>query len=286
MQAAKTDRSIAAVGAHVRSGGGAVRSASLSAAGHSPHHVALAVARGVAVRVRRGWVAVPDADPLILAAARSGAVLTCITQARRHGLWVLAEERVHLGAPSRAGGVRSGGAHVHWADPPLPRAPGSLEDPIENVLAIVASCQPHDVALAIWESALNRGIVTLDALRRLPLGPAARRLCAEAVPWSDSGLETFVVPRLRWLGLPIRPQIWIQGHRADFLIGARLALQIDGGHHVGAQRAEDVAHDAALMLMGYHVIRVTYRQMVDRWEEVQGLVMRAVAQGLHRARRS
>ena len=35
-------------------------------------------------------------------------------------------------------------------------------------------------------------------------------------------------------------------------------VQIDGGHHVGLQRAEDVAHDAALTLLGYHVIRVTY----------------------------
>lgn len=60
-------------------------------------------------------------------------------------------------------------------------------------------------------------------------------------------------------------------------------LQIDGGHHVGLQRAEDVAHDAALMLMGFHVIRVTYVQVIERWHEVQDLVMRAVAQGLHRA---
>ena len=58
-------------------------------------------------------------------------------------------------------------------------------------------------------------------------------------------------------------------------------LQVDGGHHVGLQRAEDVAHDAALTLLGYHVIRVTYVQVVERWHEVQDLVQRAVAQGLH-----
>ncbi len=87
-------------------------------------------------------------------------------------------------------------------------------------------------------------------------------------------------------GLPLRRQIWIAGHLVDLLIGERLALQIDGGHHVGAQRDEDIRHDAALRLMGYHVIRVSYTQVVDRWEQVQDLVMRAVAQGLHRARRS
>jgi len=284
-QAAKLARAVDRIVAFVRSGRDVVTSRSLAAAGHSPHYVAIAVSRGRVVRVRPGWIATPEADPLLVAAARAGAVLTCITEARRLELWVLAEDRLHLGAPATSGGVRSAGAHIHWAAPPIPRAPGVLEDPIENVLAIVARCQPHDVALAIWESALRKGLVTVDALRRLPLGPAARALCEEAVPWSDSGLESFVAPRLRWLGLSIRAQTWVQGHRVDFLIGERLVLQIDGGHHVGAQRAEDVAHDAALLLMGYHVIRVTYAQMVDGWPAVQEQIMRAVAQGLHRAPR-
>ncbi len=84
--------------------------------------------------------------------------------------------------------------------------------------------------------------------------------------------------------MPIRPQAWVAGHRVDFLIGERLVLQIDGGHHVGRQRRSDIAHDARLMLLGYHVIRVDYVQVVDRWHEVSGLVQRAVAQGLHLAR--
>ncbi|HBR89733.1 MAG TPA: DNA/RNA helicase, partial [Microbacterium sp.] len=102
--------------------------------------------------------------------------------------------------------------------------------------------------------------------------------------FADSGLETFVVPRLRWLGLPLRCQIWLHGHRVDLLIGERIALQIDGGHHVGAQRAADIAHDADLMLRGYHVIRVTYVQVTEQWPEVQERIMLAVAQGLHLAR--
>lgn len=92
-----------------------------------------------------------------------------------------------------------------------------------------------------------------------------------------------MIPRLRWLKLPLRRQVWIGGRRVDLLIGDRLVLQIDGGHHVGAQREADIAHDAALTLLGYHVIRVGYRQMIDRWAEVQDSIMRAVAQGLHLA---
>ena len=79
------------------------------------------------------------------------------------------------------------------------------------------------------------------------------------------------------------PQIWILGHRVDFLIGERLVVQIDGGHHVGSQRTSDIAHDAALMAAGYHVIRLSYEQIIDDWPTVQDMIARAVAAGLHLA---
>jgi len=243
-----------------------------------------AVRSGVLVRPRGGWLAVPDADPELLAAARDGVVLTCATQARRLGLWVLRGDRPHVAAPAHAGAVRTGpGLVVHWAAPLVPRSPGSLEDPIENVLALAASCLPHEEALAIWESALRRGPVDIPGLSRLPLSGRARELLEEANPFADSGLETVIPLRLRWLRLRIVPQAWIAGHRVDFLIGDRLVLQVDGGTHVDAQREEDVRHDAQLMLMGFRVIRVGYHQVLHDWPAVQDLIMRAVAQGLHRA---
>jgi very-short-patch-repair endonuclease len=263
-----------------------MRARSLRQRGHGDHHVRAAVARGEIVRVRKGWVAVPDADPRLVSAAQAGGVLTCVTEAQRLGLWVLQPPAVlHLGVRSHAGAAGAPTVRAHWGAPPVPRHPDALFDPIENVLWAVARCLPFDEALATWESALRNGLVSLETMRRLPLPPAARRLCDAATPWSDSGLESFVPPRLRWLGVTIVPQVWIRDHRIDFLIGDRLALQVDGGHHVGPQRESDIAHDAQLMLLGYHVIRVGYFQVVERWHEVQDLVMRAVAQGLHRADR-
>jgi very-short-patch-repair endonuclease len=253
-------------------------------AGHSAYVVNQALARDALVRVRRDWVALPAADPELVAAARVGVVLTCITQARRLGLWVLREDRPHVAAPPH-GSIAETSAHVHWAAPVVPRHPERLVDSVENALALVAVCQPFESALAIWESALSKGLIDRGAVRRLDLPAAAHRLLDAAVPWSESGLESFVVPRLRWMRLAIVPQVWIAGHRVDFLIGERLVLQVDGGHHVGAQRSSDIALDARLMLLGYHVIRVGYEQVIERWEEVQDLVMRAVAQGLHRANR-
>jgi very-short-patch-repair endonuclease len=265
--------------------GGVVRTSVLHDLGWSRRAVDRAVKAGTLVRMRTGWIATPTADADLVTAARTGVVLSCVSQARRLGLWVLNDDGIHVVARAHAGHIGPITATVHWAKPLVPRTPDLLADPIENVLGVVAICQPFETALAIWESALNKGLVDLQGMRRLTLPPAARRLAQECTPFADSGLESFAVPRLRWLKLSLRRQIWIAGHRVDLLIAERLVLQIDGGHHVGAQRERDIAHDAALMLLGYHVIRVGYSQIVESWPSVQDLIMRAVAQGLHVADR-
>jgi len=281
----RRDDRISALVRTVREADGIMRTRSLIAAGHSKHYQAAAVASGRLRRVGRSWLALPDADPDLVSAAENGIVLTCVTAARRLGLWILHDDGLtHAGVGSHDRSPGDGGFHLHWSLPPVPRHPDSVIDPIDNVLAVVAECLPHDEALAVWESAINKQLVSLQALRRLTLRPAARALCDEASPWSDSGLESFMAPRLKFLRLPLRPQIWIAGHRVDFLLGDRLVLQIDGGSHTGSQRDLDNAHDAALQLLGYHVIRVGYRQVTERWHEVQEQIMQAVAQGLHEAR--
>lgn len=273
----------------VRSEGGLARVRVLRQRGWSERAIRRAVQAREVIRPRKGWLASPGADPMLFAAVRDGMLLSCVTEAARRGLWVLERPDLpHVAASPRSGGVTVGvdadghrRAVVHGGRPIVPRHPDALVDPIENVLALVADCLEHEQALTIWESALDRRLVTLPELRRLPFRGRARELCLVASPFHGSGLESLVPPRLSWLKLPIVPQAWIAGHRVDFLIGARLILQIDGGTHVGAQRGSDIRHDAQLMLLGYHVIRVGYDQVVGRWHEVQDLIMRAVAQGLH-----
>lgn len=50
---------------------------------------------------------------------------------------------------------------------------------------------------------MNQGVVTREALQRLPLKRVARDLLAEAIPFADSGLETYLRARLQWLGVPL-----------------------------------------------------------------------------------
>ncbi|WP_022890911.1 type IV toxin-antitoxin system AbiEi family antitoxin domain-containing protein [Agromyces italicus] len=280
----EADTTTEPVAVYTKAAGGVVRTRNLIRAGYSRYRIDRAIAQGSLTRVRKGWVAVPGADAYLVAAARAGVVVSCITEARRLGLWVLDEDRPHVAAPAHSGCVSPRDATVHWAKPLVPRHPDALVDPIENVLVLVAMCQPFEAALAVWESALRQALVERDALERMPLPTAARNVLERSLPFSDSGLESFVVPRLGWMRIPLVPQVWIAGHRVDFLIGERLVLQIDGGHHVGEQRESDIDHDAQLMLLGYHVIRVGYGQIVERWHTVQDRLVRAVAQGLHHAR--
>lgn len=279
----RIERALRTLCAHVGAQGGVARVAALVTAGWSRYCIRLALQRGLLVRVRRDWVALPGADAELVAAARAGVVLSCLTQARRLGLWVLSEDRPHVAADPHAAGHKAPRPLVHWATPLVPRHPDALVDPIENVLALVAHCQRHEVALAVWESALEQKRVAWDVLARLPLDGVCRRLLEAAQSFAGSGLETIFSVRLRWLRVRIVSQVWIDGHRVDFLIGRRLIVQIDGRQHIGEQRASDVAHDASLMLLGYHVIRVTYEQVLDDWPAVQDLISRAVGQGLHHA---
>ncbi|MFV0435393.1 MAG: DUF559 domain-containing protein [Leucobacter sp.] len=264
--------------------GGVARTAALFDVGFSQHDLAKAAKRGDIVRPRRGWVAAPDADPQLLFAARHGVVLSCITQARRLGLWVLNDDHPHVSVrfPSRKGGIPDG--TVHWRQPLVVRAPDLLGDHIENVLDCVAACQPHGAALAVWDSALQKHLVDHAGLAALPLRGKSLTLLEEANPFSDSGLEALFRTSLKWLRVSIRFQLFVLGHRVDFLIGDRLIVQIDGATHTGAQRTEDIRHDAELIQRGYHVIRLSYSQIVHDWPTVHDLIIGAIARGLHLAK--
>lgn len=249
--------------------------------GVSAHALRRARELGQVVTVRRGWAALAGADPMLVAAARRGVVLSCVTLAARKGLWVLDSAEPHVAAPPTSGHVKTTRGVIHWNTPLFPRDPDSCEDSLENALVLIARCQPRESALATWESALRKGVIDPGVLERSPLPPAARRLLAEARPFADAGTETIFRTRLRWLNVAIRPQVWILGHPVDFLIGDRLVIQIDGGHHVGVQRTSDIAHDALLKLHGYHVIRIGYDQLMNRWPQVQSVILSAIAQRLH-----
>ncbi|MGO3148298.1 MAG: endonuclease domain-containing protein [Leucobacter sp.] len=265
--------------------GGVALTTTLHRCGYTRHSLRVAIAAKRIAHVRKGWVSLPDADPQLIFAVRHAVVLTCVTQAARLGLWVLAHDRPHVAGSLTARKTTAPNSVVHWQKPLTLRKPGALTDSIENMLDCVSTCQPHVAALAIWDSALQKKLIDYPALASLRLRPAARTLLSECTPFADSGLETIFRTNLRWTGVSMRTQVSIHGHRVDLLIGERLIVQLDGKQHSGAQRVSDMEHDAALAQRGYTVFRFGYAQVVHGWPKVETEMLGAIARNLHLARR-
>nr|WP_274637667.1 DUF559 domain-containing protein [Microbacterium bovistercoris] len=249
------------------------------------------VRTGCAEAIRRVWIALPGADPQLVTAARAGGRVSCITLAGRRKWWMPEDvgSGIHLHLHPRAGSARLGEDWIgvlHWAKPVAPLPGRTLSATVEDALAHVAVCLPHDLALVVWESAARIESLAPNYLRSLSWTTSAARQLADAVVGlSDSGLETLVVAPLRRWGLQVRQQVRLAGRFVDLVIGERLVVQIDGYefHSSSAQRTHDIAHDAELRLRGYTVLRFSYAQIVHDWPAVERTIRRAVAAGLHRA---
>ena len=248
-----------------------------------------AIERGEVRRVRRAWLALPEAPPDLVAAADAGGRLTCVSLARRRGWWMPddapADLHVHLQPAQASPRGRIGTAHVlHWTKPIAPGPSDLPEASVEDALMHMAHCLEPESCLVVWESAIRVEGLSVDAIRNVRWPSLAARACAARVQGlSDSGLETIVVARLRPWGIPIRQQVVIGGRPVDLLIGRRLVVQIDGfAHHsTPQQRRRDVEQDAELRLRGYTVLRFTYAQVLYDWPSVERAIARAIAAGAH-----
>lgn len=253
--------------------------------GFSRYRQRAAITDGTVERIRRDWLALVETAPDLRAAASAGGRVTCLSLANRLDLWHLPDDREHIAVARNSTHVAQPGQRIHWGRGPIMTNRYSLLDPIENALVRIASCQPFESALVVWDSALNKKLVTVEGLQRLPLRqPIAQAVRAASSRFSDSGLETLPVTRLAASGITVRQQVWLHGHRVDGLIGHLLVLQLDGyAHHsTPEQRRTDIAHDRTLALLGYTVLRFDYKQIIFEWPAVEREILVAIAQGLHR----
>lgn len=245
---------------------------------------------GRARLIRRAWVTLPDAAPDLVTAATAGGRISCVSVARRRGWWLPPgldpHPHLHLVPGSGSARLPEGWlGRLHWTMPLAPQG-RSLTTTVEDALAHIAVCVPHDAALVLWESAVRVEGLAPESLRRIRWTTrVARELAQEVVGLSDSGLETLVVMPLRRWGLPVVQQAKVCGRFVDMLVGERLVLQIDGftHHSSSAQRTKDIAHDAELTLRGYTVLRVSYVQIVHDWPSVERRIRSAIAARLHLA---
>ncbi|WP_105567438.1 endonuclease domain-containing protein [Microbacterium halophytorum] len=266
----------------LKANGGWLHRSELLEHGWSPKQILSARRAEDVPLLRRRWLVLPRAEPMIVTAARSGAVITCVSALEHHGLWRPPgdqHDQPHFAVP-QTWSDRPLSGRVHRSSPLTARDTRSLFDSVPNILANVALCLAAEHAFAVWESAIAAEAVTVEQLRATPwVHPIARELAAEVGAWSDSGVESTFVWRCRRMGLQVTQQVKIAGHRVDALIGRRIAVQLDGWafHRDAAQRRSDIRHDRELVALGYVPLRFDYYDVMHDWPRVEAELRRVVA---------
>lgn len=265
--------------------------------GVAPRALRNAVERGSVRVIRRDWYATLGCDPALVHAVHAGATLACVSAAAVHGLWQLDVDSLHVSAARSASridrspppwpGYPGAELTVHWTRDPEPRLAPRVRAVITSIastLVHVAACEPVERAVAVIDSALRRQKITMHELRDLAdRHPALARVLAHADASADAETESLARVRLARRGVVMIPQVVIDGHPVDGLIGSRLVLQIDGyGPHSGrTQRNRDLKQDDRLRRRGFIVLRYSADQVRWQWAMVESAVLSIVAAGKH-----
>ncbi|MGK9149435.1 DUF559 domain-containing protein [Plantibacter flavus] len=235
--------------------------------------------------IRRRWLATSSAPADLTVAATHGGRLTCLSAAARLGLWTLGDGLIHLSVRASSSEPCPPRVKRHWMNTPSGTVGRRLIEPVETALIHLAACQPFESALVVLESALRGGLVDREHLLRLETRSTRfRAVVNECTGLADSGIETIPRIRLRRLGIDMRQQVVIDGHRVDGMIGRRLVLQFDGHapHQQVEQRSRDLRQDRRLLLLGYTVLRFSYQQVMYDWDHTERAIIAAIAHGKHR----
>ncbi|QEW03732.1 hypothetical protein [Microbacterium lushaniae] len=240
--------------------------ADLLAEGWTGRAITAAVRRDELVRSRNGVYLLPTDDADLRTAARVGGRLTCVSELRRRGVFVLSVSKVHVHLPANTGRMRAVGTEVfrHWDAPvrqPHPRA--CAAEPFDAVLHAVR-CQEPRAAVATLDSALRLGVIRDDELGELfaSLPRRYRVLRRMLDPRAGSGPESLMRLLLRRLGCSFDVQVEIRGvGRVDFVVDGWLIIECDSEEHHSSWEARraDLRRDQAAAALGY----CTYRPIAE-----------------------
>jgi len=297
--------SIVAVHAIIRRAGGLAATHELLRFGVGRRQLAALVASGGLVRPRQGWYVNPDTHDSLVCAVRVGGRLAAISAAEYYGLATPHAHPLHVHVPRRDSRLRTAhSSSIRLSDDRLsttvihrgPVRPADTQTRlcvgIIDCLVQVALSEDEDITVACFDSALHTGVVAPSALqsmvRRLP--SRLHHLPSIVDGRSDSYLESVARRKLARAGIRCQLQVGVLGERwIDILIGDRLAIELDGASkYQGLPDAEiarrvdsDRVRDAFLEALGYHVIRLSYRMVVDDWPATLSLIQAVMDRGDH-----
>lgn len=246
--------------------------------------LAALLAAGRITRLRRGWYALPGADRFVALAVQAGGCLSCVSALRWYGVWVPPTLGVHMRAyrnrvtPGSANVIRCGNSHSL-------SAPQTAVDPLLDAFSVAWSCLNDEGRVVVMDSLLNLELARPSELAATLNGREGAADLMAKCDRSESGTETITRLRLRARQIRVRPQVWIAGvGRVDLLIGQRLVVECDSRQHHTDQTAyqRDRDRDRILHARGYVVIRLTYQDVMTRWEEVEADILAIIRRRGHR----
>jgi very-short-patch-repair endonuclease len=258
--------------------GGVLSTAQLRAAGVSPSRM---TAQGW-LQVRRGWYASQFSDPQVVLAVSAGGVLSCASALRLSRVWV-PDSALHIryssrGRRSRAG-VRS--CHPYRLHPPIL---GAI-DPTDIAVASAANCLSAESLVVVLDSMLNKQMIEMADVRAIVADSrfAHLNLAERCDATCESGTETIIRLRLRARGIQLRTQVGIRGvGRVDFLVGDRLIIEADSREHHLSRYQADRTRDRVATGLGFLVIRLTYEDVVYRWDVIIADILSVIRRREHR----
>lgn len=248
----------------LRRRGGAATRRQLVAAGFHRQEFEAAVDGGLLFRPLRGVYATKTADDGVLAAFRSNGRLTCISAAPLYNLWALHPARsVHL---SCGNGIPKPGIVDH-SPCTHPRHPSLPVAGLADVLLHALRCLPELEALVMVQSAVCRGLITPDFLRKKLPGKRngrARSVLDLLIPRADSLLEILAHTHFVRAGLKVRMHVELAGvGEVDFLVEECLVVELDGSSHFEPRQIKkDHRRSRVSMLGGRLTLHYYYDDVV------------------------
>lgn len=143
--------------------------------------------------------------------------------------------------------------------------------------------------MVVCDSLVHLGVLSrADIGSELVSAPGRIRRLIDHCDQAESGTESMVRLRLRRLGIRVDTQVVIPGiGRVDLLVG-RLIIEVDGArYHSDPESFEnDRRRDRRAVQLGYTVIRLSYRQVLYEWADVERDILDVVRRRGHRWRRT
>lgn len=265
---------------------GVVTRKELLANGNGPEWITAAVADGRLVVLQRNLYARKGTHGQVVAALKLHGRLTCTAALRFHNLWSI-DNSLHVNRPRTARGRYKAAGLVHDCRPPEVHGHNGAVDDVRTALAAAVRCHGVEDGVVAIDGVLKGEALTREEVLEVLEGIGARRrtLLERADGKVESALESVVRHRLRQAKIRVRTQVGISGvGRVDMLVGDLLIIETDGYEfHADKETfAKDRARDRRAAALGYRTMRLTWDDVLLRWDKVLADILAVVRKRAHK----